>query len=140
VLAGLFLFRGPIGVDPVVLLPTALVAGGGAIALGRVAWRSRRLAGTTGTDAIVGSRGTVRSVDGDEALVFLQGAWWTARAARGTLQPGQRVRVVQMNGLRLVVEPDPEEEPQPETNREPKPHEKEPEDGATAQRAERGRT
>jgi membrane-bound serine protease (ClpP class) len=138
VLAGLFLFRGPIGVDPVVLLPTALVAGGGAIALGRVAWRSRRLGGTTGTDAIVGSRGTVRSVDGDEALVFLQGAWWTARAARGTLQPGQRVRVVQMNGLRLVVEPDPEEEAQPESNRGPKPLEKE--DGATAQRAERGRT
>ena len=138
VLAGLFLFRGPIGVDPVVLLPTALVAGGGAIALGRVAWRSRHLAGTTGTDAIVGSRGTVRSVDGDEALVFLQGAWWTARAARGTLQPGQRVRVAQMDGLRLVVEPDSGEEAQPETNAEPKPLEREREDGATAQRAERG--
>jgi membrane-bound serine protease (ClpP class) len=120
VLAGLFLFRGPIGVDPVVLLPTAVVAGAGSVALGRVAWRSRHLAGTTGADAIVGSRGTIRSVEGDEALVFLQGSWWTARAAHGALRSGQPVRVVEMDGLRLVVEPDAEFD-------------------ATAQRAEGGR-
>ena len=137
VLAGLFLFRGPIGVDPIVLLPTAVVAGGGALALGRAAWRSRRLAGSTGAEGIVGSRGTVRSVEGDEALVFLQGAWWTARAADRTLRAGQRVRVVEMDGLRLVVEPEPE--PQPEPKAEPKPLEHEREDGATAQRAERGK-
>ncbi len=131
VLAGLFLFRGPIGVDPVVLLPTAVVAGAGSVALGRVAWRSRRLAGSTGADAIVGGRATVRSVEGDEALVWLQGSWWTARAARGMLQPGQRVRVLEMDGLELVVEPEPEPEPQPE----PEPHR----DDATAQGAERGK-
>jgi membrane-bound serine protease (ClpP class) len=108
VLAGLFLFRGPIGVEPIVLLPTAVVAGGGALALGRVAWRSRRLAGSTGAEGIVGSRGAVTSAEGDEALVFVQGAWWTARASGGTLQPGQRVRVVRLDGLRLIVEPDTE--------------------------------
>jgi membrane-bound serine protease (ClpP class) len=106
VLAGLF--RGPIGVEPIVLLPTAVVAGGGALALGRVAWRSRRLAGSTGAEGIVGSRGAVTSAEGDEALVFVQGAWWTARASGGTLQPGQRVRVVRLDGLRLIVEPDTE--------------------------------
>ncbi len=110
VLAGLFLFRGPIGVDPIVLLPTAVVAGGGAIALGRVAWRSRRLIGSTGAEGILGSRGTVASMEGDDAFVFLQGAWWTARGPHGTLRPGQRVRVVAMDGLRLVVEPDPNAE------------------------------
>ncbi len=112
VLAGLFLFRGPIGVDPIVLLPTAVVAGGGALVLGRVAWRSRRLAGSTGTEGIVGSRATVRSVQGDQAVVFLQGAWWSARAANGTLLPGQPIRVVELDGLRLVVEPDPDAETQ----------------------------
>ena len=137
VLAGLFLFRGPIGVDPVVLLPTAVVAGGGAVALGRVAWRSRRLAGSTGVEAIVGSRGTIRSVEGDEALVLLQGSWWTARAARGTLQPGQRVRVVEMDGLKLVVEPEPEPQPQPELQDAPQPEPQK--DDATAQGAERGK-
>ena len=137
VLAGLFLFRGPIGVDPVVLLPTAVVAGGGAVALGRVAWRSRRLAGSTGVEAIVGSRGTIRSVEGHEALVLLQGSWWTARAARGTLQPGQRVRVVEMDGLKLVVEPEPEPQPQPELHDAPQPEPQK--DDATAQGAERGK-
>jgi membrane-bound serine protease (ClpP class) len=137
VLAGLFLFRGPIGVDPVVLLPTAVVAGAGSVALGRVAWRSRHLAGTTGADAIVGSRGTIRSVEEDEALVLLQGSWWTARAARGTLEPGQRVRVVEMDGLKLVVEPDPDAEPHMELDDSPQPEPQK--DDATAQSAERGK-
>ena len=125
VVAGLFLFRGPIGVDPIVLLPTAAVAGGGAVALGRIAWRSRRLAGSTGAEGIVGSQGTVRSVEGDEGLVFLQGALWTARATDGTLRPGQRIHVVEMDGLRLVVKPDPDPESQ--------------QDDAPAQRPEGGR-
>jgi membrane-bound serine protease (ClpP class) len=137
VLAGLFLFRGPIGVDPVVLLPTAVVAGGGAVALGRVAWRSRRLAGSTGVEAIVGGRATIRSVEGDDALLVLQGSWWTARAAHGTLQPGQRVRVVEMDGLKLVVEPEPELESQPEPHDAPQPRPQN--DDATARSAERRR-
>jgi len=142
VLAGLFLFRGPIGVDPIVLLPTAVMAGGTAVALGRVAWRSRRLAGSTGSEGIVGSQGTVRSVEGDGALVFLQGAWWTARPAAGTLRRGQRIRVVEMDGLKLVVQPDPEAGPEPTTKDEPQ---QEPNagdergDDATEQRAEGGR-
>ena len=103
------------------------------MALGRVAWRSRSLAGSTGAEAIVGGSATVRSVEGDEALLVLQGSWWTARAARGTLRPGQRVRVVEMDGLKLVVEPEPEPEPQPRDAPEPRPQE----DDATAQRAER---
>jgi membrane-bound serine protease (ClpP class) len=134
VLAGLFLFRGPIGVDPVVLLPTAVVAGGGAVALGRVAWRSRRLAGSTGAEAIVGGRATIRSVEEDEGLLLLQGSWWTARAAQGTLRPGQRVRVVEMDGLTLVVEPEPELESDPERHDAPQPR---PENDATARSAER---
>jgi membrane-bound serine protease (ClpP class) len=135
VLAGLFLFRGPIGVDPVVLLPTAVVAGGGAVALGRVVWRSRRLAGSTGVEAIVGGRATVRSVEGDEAHLVLQGSWWTARAVHGRLQPGQRVRVVEMDGLKLVVEPEPELESDTERLDAPEPRPQD--DDATARRAER---
>jgi len=135
VLAGLFLFRGPIGVDPVVLLPVAVVAGGGAVAIGRVAWRSRRIAGSTGVEAIVGGRGTVRSVAGNEALVLLQGSWWTARAAHGTLHPGQLVRVVEMDGLKLVVDAEPEPEPHPELHDTPQP--KNQQDDGAAPSAER---
>jgi membrane-bound serine protease (ClpP class) len=118
VLGGLFLFRGSVGVDPVVLIPTAVVAGAGTLALGRVAWRTRRAETVSGTGAIVGHRGRVRSVEGPDAQVFLQGSWWKARPAPGTeLREGQDVRVVEMEGLVLVVEPI---EPEP-TAHEPEP-------------------
>jgi membrane-bound serine protease (ClpP class) len=120
VLGGLFLFRGPVGVDPVVLLPTALVAGGFAVLLGRVAWRSRRAVSVTGTGAIVGHRGRVHAIEGETAQVFLQGSWWKARPAAGTtLEAGQSVRVVAMEGLELVVEPTHDGAPEtPETPKE----------------------
>jgi len=106
VLGGLFLFRGPIGVDPVVLVPMAVLAGAGALGLGRVAWRTRRLVGVSGTQAIVGSRGVVKEIEGDDLQVFVQGSWWGARARSGSLRPGQDIRVVEMDGLRLIVEPE----------------------------------
>jgi membrane-bound serine protease (ClpP class) len=106
VLGGLFLFRGPIGVDPAALVPIAVLAGAGALGLGRVAWRTRRLAGVTGIQAIVGSRGVVKEIDGNDLQVFVQGSWWGARARSGPLRQGQDVRVVEMEGLRLIVEPE----------------------------------
>jgi membrane-bound serine protease (ClpP class) len=106
VLGGLFLFRGPIGVDPAALWPVAILVGGGALGLGRVAWRTRALVGVSGTEAILGARGVVREIEGEDAQVFLQGSWWGARSRSGSLRPGQEVRVVEMDGLRLIVEPE----------------------------------
>jgi membrane-bound serine protease (ClpP class) len=106
ILGGLFLFRGPIGVDPVAVLPVAVLVGAGALALGRAAWRTRRLVGVSGTEAIVGARGVVKAIDGDDVQVFVQGSWWGARARSGPLRPGQEIRVTEMDGLRLIVEPE----------------------------------
>ncbi|HUF58099.1 MAG TPA: nodulation protein NfeD [Actinomycetota bacterium] len=111
ILGGLFLFRGPIGVDPAALWPVAILVGGGALGLGRVAWRTRRLVGVSGTAAVVGARGVVKEIEGNDLQVFVQGSWWGARARSGPLRPGQDVRVVEMEGLRLIVEP--EEMPEP---------------------------
>jgi membrane-bound serine protease (ClpP class) len=105
VLGGLFLFRGPIGVDPAALWPVAILVGAGALGLGRVAWRTRGLVGVSGTEAIVGARGVVKEIEGEDAHVFLQGSWWGARSRSGPLHPGQEIRVVEMDGLRLIVEP-----------------------------------
>jgi membrane-bound serine protease (ClpP class) len=106
ILGGLFLFRGSVGIDPVVLLPTAVVAGGGAALLGRAAWRTRRLPPATGPEALIGRRTEVRSVDGARAEVFLEGTWWGARARAGRLEVGRPVRVVGVEGLTLIVEPE----------------------------------
>jgi membrane-bound serine protease (ClpP class) len=123
ILGGLFLFRGPVGVDPLVLAPTAIVVGGFAVLLGRVAWRARRAVSVTGTGAIVGHRGRVHSIEEGAAQVFLQGSWWKARPVAGiALEEGQAVRVVDMEGLELVVEPvidgAPEIPENPETSKE----------------------
>jgi membrane protein implicated in regulation of membrane protease activity len=70
-----------------------------------VAWRTRALVGVSGSDAIIGARGVVKDIDGEDAQVFLQGSWWGARSRSGPLRPGQDIRVVDMDGLRLIVEP-----------------------------------
>lgn len=109
VLAGVFLFRGSIAVDPVVLVPTALVAGGGSILAGRIVWRSRRMQTSTGEAALVGQIGTVRTAEGRSAQAFVSGALWNARADE-PLHEGDAVRVVEVEGLELVVVPEDRDE------------------------------
>lgn len=108
VLAGLFLFPEAsgvaIGLD--VLLPVAAAVAVVALGIGRFAVRSHKaeqFAGQGGT--MIGGTGTVRSSDGRTGQVFISGALWKARSAHGPLERGAHVRVVDMEGLELVVEP-----------------------------------
>ncbi|MBT2493510.1 nodulation protein NfeD [Streptomyces sp. ISL-96] len=106
VLAGVLLFRGELGVDPAVLWPTAVVVGGGSVLAGRLAWRARRAPATTGHEGLLGSEAVVRRVDGatGNGQVLLEGAWWTVRGRESPLTEGQRIRVVDREGLHLIVE------------------------------------
>jgi membrane-bound serine protease (ClpP class) len=109
VLGGLFLFDGTVRIDPVVLVPLALVVGGGSVLAGRLAWRARRAPSVSGREGLIGRQVTVRTADGATGQVLLDGAWWTVRSRDTALQPGQTVRVVDLDGLELIV--DREEEP-----------------------------
>jgi membrane-bound serine protease (ClpP class) len=109
VLAGLFLFDGAVRVDPAVLVPAALVVGGGSVLAGRLAWRARRAPSVSGREALLGRQVTVRTADGPVGQVLLDGAWWTARSRTAPLAPGQTVRVVDLDGLELIVDPNKEE-------------------------------
>ena len=109
VLGGLFLFEGAVRIDPAVLVPLALVVGGGSVLAGRLAWRARRAPSVTGREGLLGRQLTVKTADGATGQVLLDGAWWTVRSRDTALQPGQTVRVVDLDGLELIV--DPEEEP-----------------------------
>jgi membrane-bound serine protease (ClpP class) len=102
-LAGIFLVRGSIGVDLVVVLPTAVVVMGAVVIAGRLAWRARKQHSATGSGQLEGRVTDVRRADGPRAQVFLEGAWWTVRADE-PLHEGQRVRVKAVEGLELVVE------------------------------------
>lgn len=100
-LAGIFLFEGPLAVSLVVLLPTAVVVGGGTVIAGRLAWRARRAQPISGRQGLIGRVATVDA----GGQVFLEGAWWAVRGAHHALSPGQTVRVTDLDGLTLVAEP-----------------------------------
>lgn len=105
-LAGVLLFRGPFSLDRTVVLPTAAVVAVGAVAAGRLTWRARRAPPVSGLSTLVGREAVVRRVDGADAMVFVEGAWWAARSRTGEpLHPDQAVRVVEVVDLTLVVEP-----------------------------------
>jgi membrane-bound serine protease (ClpP class) len=103
--AGLFLFEGPIRVDPAVLWPTAVVTGGGVVVAGRLAWRARRSTPVSGQEAFAGREAVLHEASGTSGTVRFEGAWWTVRSRDETLRPGQPVRVVGVDGLTLLVEP-----------------------------------
>jgi membrane-bound serine protease (ClpP class) len=108
VLGGAFLFRGGVEVSPLVLLPTGAVVGGGAVLAGRLIARSRQRRSTAGRDAVIGEVATVRLAHGGSGQVTVGGVWWQARSNARPLRNGERVRVVDMEGLDLVVEPEEE--------------------------------
>src|SRR6266851_2614728 len=66
--------------------------------------RSRRRPVVTGKEGLLGAEGEAVAWDGEEGRVRVHGEIWRARA-RGPLQPGTRVKVVNREGLVLVVEP-----------------------------------
>jgi membrane-bound serine protease (ClpP class) len=68
--------------------------------------RSRRRAVVSGPEEMVGSRGTVVDWSGGAGNVRVHSELWRARS-RSPLEPGQPVRVVQVDGLTLNVEPQP---------------------------------
>lgn len=108
VLGGLFLFPEASGVaiGTGVLVPVAAAVAVVALVIGRFAVRSQQrpqFAGQGGT--MIGGTGTVRGTDGDTHQVWVSGAMWRARSRGGPLERGTKVRVVDMHGLELVVEP-----------------------------------
>jgi membrane-bound serine protease (ClpP class) len=67
--------------------------------------RSRRRAVVSGREGMIGASGAVVRWSGHEGSVRVHGEVWRARARR-TLHPGQRIRVGEVDGLTLVVEPE----------------------------------
>lgn len=105
ILAGLFLFDGPVGVSMPVLWPTAALVGLGSAYAGRMAVKARFHPATTGASTLVGREVTVVGQAQAGWSAFLDGTWWTVRPAGGELRDGGEARVTGIEGLRLVVEP-----------------------------------
>ncbi len=102
---GLLLFQGPLRVSLAMLLPMVLVVAAGSVLAGRLVWKARGRPPITGQSLLVGREAVVRRVDGELGRVLLEGAWWNTRSPGHELSVGQTVRVVDMQGLDLIVEP-----------------------------------
>jgi membrane-bound serine protease (ClpP class) len=114
--------------DPGVRISSGVAFGVGAafalifIFLLRLVIRSHRRPVTTGEVGLVGMIGEARtSVDQTGGKVFVHSEWWRAVSAV-PIPRGSRVRVLEADGLRLVVGPEGPPGPslQPETRPEPK--------------------
>lgn len=108
-LGGVLLFDdvpgGEFEVSAAVLVPVAVVAAGGALLAGRVARAVRATPQQSGLALLVGREIVVGRAEGARGWTFVEGAWWQLRAGDGeALKPGAAVRVVEVDGLDLVVE------------------------------------
>ncbi|HSE08021.1 MAG TPA: NfeD family protein [Nocardioidaceae bacterium] len=116
VLSAVFLFDDAQGVavDLSAALPLAIVMFGLVVLAGRVALRTRRAPSTsTGTDVFTGQTVPVREASGTSGRSFTQGAWWTLRSTGGPLHAGGQVRVVGVDGLVLLVDPEAPDDGEP---------------------------
>ncbi|MEO7443087.1 MAG: NfeD family protein [Acidimicrobiales bacterium] len=109
ILAGVLLFRDVPGFDGVsasVLIPVAVLAGAAALVAGRMARSVRKAPVRTGLGLLVGRTVSVSRPDSAAGWAFVEGAWWQIRSHDGSaLVVDGQVRVVEVNGLELLVEP-----------------------------------
>lgn len=104
-LSGLFLFRGEMGVDLVVVLPTALIVGVGVVLAGRLVWRARRRPSEMGEGTHVGKEIEVYQAEGTRGRAYVEGSYWRIRSTGEPLRPGQWARVVRTENIDLIVTP-----------------------------------
>lgn len=107
IFGALLLVDGPIP-EMRVHLVTALVVsvplGAIAVFLMTLVLRAHKHKVVTGTEAMIGEVGVARTAVANEGKVFVRGELWNA-TARESIAEGSRVRVREVDGLRVVVEP-----------------------------------
>jgi membrane-bound serine protease (ClpP class) len=67
--------------------------------------KAQRRKPTTGIEGLTGESGNVVEILKPEGVVRVNGEFWNAESLSGTIEKGNRIRVVKINGLKLLVEP-----------------------------------
>ena len=83
---------------------TALISGFFVFAVGAVV-RTRLKRSSTGNEGLHGATGIVRTLLDPEGYVFIDGELWHARSLNGNLPVDTEIRVVDVDGLMVIVEP-----------------------------------
>ncbi|MGH2726595.1 MAG: NfeD family protein [Actinomycetota bacterium] len=108
ILGGLFLFDANVAnarVSKGFLVGVSIGLGAFFFFVVRAAIKTRKHALAMGHETIVGMTGTVRVALDPKGIVHARGEQWTARSASGDIPVGAQVRVKEIEGLTLVVEP-----------------------------------
>lgn len=107
VLGGLFLFDEPtgLGIDPWVLVPSAVLLFGLVIVAGRLVAGIHRTPSRAASDDLIGREAVVHRSAGDRGRVRLDGTWWRARSTGEPLHNGTTVEVVDRENIDLIVTP-----------------------------------
>jgi len=66
---------------------------------------SMRRKPATGVEGLVGQRGEARTRLDPQGMVYVRGELWRARSEGGSVEAGQPVTVLKVNGMRLIVKP-----------------------------------
>jgi membrane-bound serine protease (ClpP class) len=96
-----------VSVDLALIVPATLGVAALFVFLGRLALKAHRQPPVTGIEALVGQTGRARTAltPGVAGQIDLRGEIWSG-IARTPVAPGQPVRVLEVNGLTVLVEPD----------------------------------
>lgn len=94
-----------LAVSQTVIFTVTALMGGFFIFLAATLWRSRGQPPATGESAIVGAIAIVRRSLDPEGMVFLHGELWGATSGGERIGVGERVRVLDVDGLQLMVAP-----------------------------------
>ncbi|MDH3786439.1 MAG: nodulation protein NfeD, partial [Acidobacteriota bacterium] len=115
VFGGILLIDGPIPelrVPPGVIVPVAVMLTILIAFVMRLVMRAHRAKVATGEEGLVGETGPVRvTIDSTHnGRVWIHGELWSAVSSSETIEVGQSIRVVAVDGMRLTVETVAEEE------------------------------
>ena len=86
-----------------VLVPAIVVASGFFIVVIWLAVKAQMRKHFTGAEAMIGSEAEVMKDIDNEGEVFLMGEYWKA-TSKEPVKKGAKVRVIQVDGLKLIVE------------------------------------
>jgi membrane-bound serine protease (ClpP class) len=113
VLAGLFLFDDTSGVSvsTPVLIPVAAIVLIGSVTLAITVRNAQSRPRRLDDDQLIDAVAKVVVAHGDQGQVMLNGERWHVRTDEPPLEPGMEVRVLERDGLTLLVEPEEEEWP-----------------------------
>jgi membrane-bound serine protease (ClpP class) len=100
---GSMMFFEDLGVSYAVIIPFIIVIAGFFLFIAWLVVRSQTARPKGGTEGLVGEIGVAKEIIDKEGLIFVHGEYWKAVSDK-RIEPDEKVKVIDMNGLVLKVE------------------------------------